>query len=82
MANNFIAACYAICKSAGIDTSKMSTEQVIDKANELRGKKDAKEKGKEIVKEYLKRKEVGGRGSKEYDGNGDDDIDSTIGQKK
>ena len=38
MAGNFIPMVYAVLKDKGVDTSKMTTEQAIEKYNELIGK--------------------------------------------
>lgn len=53
MANAFVAMCYATAKKAGVDTSKMSPDDVIEWYNKQQGKKEAKEKTKEIIKNYV-----------------------------
>ncbi len=53
MASNFVAMCYAVAKKSGVDTSKMTPEQVVEWYNKQQGKKEAKGKATELIKEFV-----------------------------
>ncbi len=50
---NFIALCYATAKKAGIDTSKMTPDEVVEWYNKQQGRTQAKGKASELVKAYV-----------------------------
>ncbi len=59
MAGNFIPMVYAVLKDKGVDTSKMTTEQAVEKYNELLGKTgryDAKTGDKAEEREKLEKR--------------------------
>ncbi len=53
MASNFIAMCYAVAKKAGVDTSKMTPDEVVEWYNKQQRTNEAKGKATEIVKDYV-----------------------------
>lgn len=50
---NFIALCYATAKKAGIDTSNMTPNEVVEWYNKQQGTSQAKGKATKLIKEYV-----------------------------